>query len=130
MTLLDTHVLVWARTRPDALSAPAARAIAEARSAGGGVAVAAITLWELARLFARGRLRTALPTERAVIELLSDSSVLPLTVPIAAVAAMLPPTFPGDPADRLIGATAVVHRLDLVTADAAIRGSRVVPTIW
>jgi PIN domain nuclease of toxin-antitoxin system len=42
----------------------------------------------------------------------------------------LPASYPNDPVDRIIGATALVEGLTLITADAAIRKSRAVPTIW
>ena len=35
-----------------------------------------------------------------------------------------------DPADRLIGATALTHNIPLITADTRIRASGEVPTIW
>jgi PIN domain nuclease of toxin-antitoxin system len=41
-----------------------------------------------------------------------------------------PVTYPKDPADRIIGATALVEGLSLVTADREIRRSKLVPTIW
>jgi PIN domain nuclease of toxin-antitoxin system len=53
-----------------------------------------------------------------------------LTADIAAVAAFLPPSFPSDPFDRVIAATAIVDRAPLVTADARIQQSGVVATIW
>src|SRR5580700_1901199 len=42
----------------------------------------------------------------------------------------LPPSYPKDPADRIIGATALVEGLSLLTADREIRRSRAVQTIW
>ena len=42
----------------------------------------------------------------------------------------LPAVYPKDPADRIIGATALVEGLPLLTADRAIRGSKTVETIW
>lgn len=42
----------------------------------------------------------------------------------------LPAKYPNDPVDRIIGATALVEDIPLVTADREIRKSRVVPTIW
>jgi PIN domain nuclease of toxin-antitoxin system len=42
----------------------------------------------------------------------------------------LPPSYPNDPADRVIGATALIEDLPLITADKEIRRSRAVPTIW
>ena len=62
--------------------------------------------------------------------LASWSCLLPVTPAIAAIAAGFPREFPGDPGDRLIAATAIAHGLALVTADAAIRQSRQVRTIW
>lgn len=56
--------------------------------------------------------------------------VLPITADIALQAFELPTSYPKDPADRIIGATAVVNGLTLVTADRAIRESGAVPTIW
>jgi PIN domain nuclease of toxin-antitoxin system len=56
--------------------------------------------------------------------------VLPITAKIALQAYALPPSYPKDPADRVIGATAVIEGLSLVTADQAIRKSKAVPTIW
>ena len=43
---------------------------------------------------------------------------------------LLPPSYPKDPADRVIGATALIEDLSLITADKDIRKSRAVPTIW
>jgi PIN domain nuclease of toxin-antitoxin system len=129
VTLLDTHVLVWARTEERRLSTAARRAIRTARLED-GVAVAAITLYEAARLFAVGVLRPIGTIGQAVEDLLDGVTVLPLTVDIAAAATGFPAEFPRDPADRLIAATARLHALPLVTADRAIRRSRLVETVW
>lgn len=42
----------------------------------------------------------------------------------------LPAGYPKDPADRVMGATAIVEGVELVTADAQLRGSHAVPTGW
>jgi PIN domain nuclease of toxin-antitoxin system len=42
----------------------------------------------------------------------------------------LPSTYPGDPADRIIGATALVEGIPLLTADRGIRRSKALQTIW
>jgi PIN domain nuclease of toxin-antitoxin system len=56
--------------------------------------------------------------------------VEPITPEITAFAVQLPSSFPKDPADRLIAATAMVEGAPLVTADERIRQSKVVRTIW
>ena len=55
--------------------------------------------------------------------------VVPLDVEVVIALADLPMTFHGDPADRLIVATARAHRLPLATHDRAVRRSRLV-TVW
>jgi PIN domain nuclease of toxin-antitoxin system len=56
--------------------------------------------------------------------------ILPITGRVCVKAMELPASFPGDPADRVIGATALVEGLALATADDAIRRSKAVTTIW
>jgi PIN domain nuclease of toxin-antitoxin system len=131
MILLDTHALAWAVAEPERLSRAAASAVRRAR-AGGGIALAAISLWELALLFSRGLLRSQGSLESSVRLLLESSGavVKPITPEIAALAMQFPPDFPRDPADRLIGATARAEGLPLVTRDERIRSSPLLKTIW
>ena len=131
MILLDTHALAWAVAEPERLSRAAASAIRRART-GGGIALAAISLWELALMFSRGLLRSQGSLESSVRLLLESSGavVKPITPEIAALAMHFPPDFPGDPADRLIGATARAEGLPLVTRDERIRSSPLLKTIW
>jgi PIN domain nuclease of toxin-antitoxin system len=131
LILLDTHVLVWAMTEPRRISRAAASAIRRGR-AGGGLGIAAITLWELALIFARGQVRAAGTVENS-IQLMIDSagvSVRPLTPTIATLATQFPEDYPRDPADRLIGATARAEGLILITRDEQIRKSKLLKTIW
>jgi PIN domain nuclease of toxin-antitoxin system len=131
MILLDTHVLAWLVAEPERLSRPAASAIRRARISD-GLAIADVTVWELAFLFARGILRAHSTVETAVQNLLTRSGVvvMPITAEIAAIAAQFPDDFPKDPADRLIGATAMAEGLALVTQDSRIRSSAQLKTIW
>jgi PIN domain nuclease of toxin-antitoxin system len=127
--LLDTHVLVWMASDPKRLSKKARAAIRRERKKT-GVAIAAITLWELAWLAENGRIQVTGSVESFVRETASRVIVAPITPEIAAFAVQLPSSFPKDPADRLIAATAMVEGAALVTADEGIRQAKVVQTIW
>jgi len=127
--LLDTHVLVWMTTEPDRLSKAAQAAIRKATGQD-GVLIASITLLEVARLAARGRLQLAGTVQSVVEEMASRVGIRPITPEIAAIAAELPDSYPGDPADRLIGATALCEGIELITRDRAIRDSGLIRTVW
>lgn len=131
MILLDTHVLVWSVSDPSRLSRPATSAIRRSRNSD-GLAIASITLWELATLFSRGLLRGG-GTVEASIELILQSTgavVKPITPEIASLSTQFPESYPRDPADRLIGATARAEGWPLVTRDEHIRSSPLLKTIW
>jgi len=131
LILLDTHVLLWAMTEPQRVSRLATSAIRKGRL-GGGLGIAAITLWEIARLFSRGSLRAPGTVEDSIQALLDSSGVTvhSLTPTIAALATQFPEDFPRDPADRLIGATARAEGIALITRDEQIRKSKLLKTIW
>jgi PIN domain nuclease of toxin-antitoxin system len=132
--LLDTHVLFWMANDSKRLSRRAREAIREARLEQGrhnpGIAVATITVWELAWLAQNGRIAVAGSVESFVRELVARAILRPVTPEIAALAVRLPDEFPKDPADRLIAATGIVEGMALVTADMRIRKSKVVETVW
>jgi PIN domain nuclease of toxin-antitoxin system len=127
--LLDTHVLVWAVYDSKALSRPAASEIRRARRHG-GLAVSAITVWELATLFARGKIQAYGTIETSVRLLLEEVTIRPITPEIAALATQFPEDYPHDPADCIIGATARAEGLTLVTRDEKIRRSPLLKTVW
>jgi len=129
MILLDTHVLIWMASEPKRLSKRAREAILEARRKT-GVAVATITLWELAWLAENGRIQVSGSVESFVRETVARVILKPMTPEIAALAVRLPAGFPKDPADRLIASTAIVESVPLVTADTRIRRAKVVRTLW
>ncbi len=129
MILLDTHALIWAASEPAKLSKPAAHAI---RTAGesGGLAISAITLWELAWLATHGRLNFSGTVDDFVEKISSRTAIRPITPRIAILANQLPTTYSRDPSDRLIGATAMSEGIALVTKDRTIRNCKQVKTIW
>jgi PIN domain nuclease of toxin-antitoxin system len=129
--LLDTHVWLWLCLEPKRLSPAASAAIRRAVN-GGGLAIASITLWEVAMMLARGRV-IAPGTPEAWLGMLIDRSaviVKEITPAIAALATHFPGHFPGDPADRLIAATARAEGIPLVTRDTRMRASPLADTIW
>ncbi|HEX2483178.1 MAG TPA: type II toxin-antitoxin system VapC family toxin [Methylomirabilota bacterium] len=131
MILLDTHALVWLVAEPARLSRAATDAIRRARSTG-GLAVASITLWELAILLVRGHVRGHGTVDTSIRQVVDAArvSVREITPVIAALSTQFPDDFPRDPADRLIAATARADGLTLVTRDERIRASALVKTVW
>ena len=134
MILLDTHALLWMANDPKRLSKRAHEAIHHARQnqmrQGPGIAIATITLWEIAWLAHRQRIVTLGSVESFVRETVARVILRPVTPAIAALAVGLPDPFPRDPSDRLIAATAMVEGMPLVTADTRIRQSKLVETVW
>jgi PIN domain nuclease of toxin-antitoxin system len=99
---------------------PAARAV-------GPLAISAISLWEIAWLVENGRIETKLSVDVFVKRCASYVEVLPITEAIAVRSVQFPKSYPADPQDRIIGATALVEGRPLLTQDKLIVKSRSVP---
>jgi PIN domain nuclease of toxin-antitoxin system len=130
MILLDTHVVVWLAFDQAQLSRKAKTAIDDARHNGDGLGISDITLLELAMLSNKGRIRLNISLESFLREVEARFIVLPISGRACVRALGLPAAYPKDPADRIIGATALVEGLSLLTADSEIRRSRALRTIW
>jgi PIN domain nuclease of toxin-antitoxin system len=128
--LLDTHVVLWLTTDPTKLSSKGKSAIEDARKNGDGLAISDITLLELATLASKDRIHLGISLESFLQEVEARFVVLPISGRACARAMGLPTAYPKDPADRIIGATALVEGLTLITADREILRSKVVRTIW
>jgi PIN domain nuclease of toxin-antitoxin system len=128
---LDTHALLWWVSGDDHLSAKAARAIRQALRKGQVVA-SAISIFEIATAVRRGRYGLSRPLDPWLddVRALPELRIEPVTEEIARLAGSWSDAFPGDPADRIIAATALVLGTSLVTADPRIAASRVVRTVW
>ena len=130
IALLDTHVLLWWFEQPKRLSAAQARVLRKASDVS-SLGVSDVTLWEVALLLERDRIRLALPLD----EWLARATAAPLvercgmSPAIARAMVELRTTRSWDPADRVLVATARVLGVPLVTSDARIVESRVVATV-
>ena len=86
--------------------------------------IASIVLWEVAKLAQLGRIDLDL-ADPVVENVLSTIHVWPLDLEIARMSTEL--DFSADPADELIAATSIIHRIPLLTRDKRIRKSKLVP---
>jgi PIN domain nuclease of toxin-antitoxin system len=127
--LLDTHILVWWLFELRKLSREQARALEAAVRRGEPLAFSAVTLTEIAMLVGGGKLDLKVPLRELFADLAANPvfHLLPVTYEIASEVALL--ALLKDPADRVLAATARVHRLDLVTSDSRIINSNLVPVI-
>jgi len=130
LIVLDTHALIYDALTPARLSARARKAI-DLAFADRELACSDISLWEIAMLIARKRLDPVMDARQFLHDLIAARHVrvLPITAEIA-VLSQSDIFSHGDPADRLIAATARLHRAPLITSDAKLRKLKEVATIW
>jgi PIN domain nuclease of toxin-antitoxin system len=131
MIVADTHVIIWDALKPEMLSPQAKKAIREANRLD-GIIFCEISLWEIAMLMKKGRLSVDV-NYLEFIKLVSDSNnyiFKGISPEIAELSTYLFSTTNKDPADRIISATAVIEKANLVTSDIILRRSKKVHTIW
>ncbi|MBL8529397.1 MAG: type II toxin-antitoxin system VapC family toxin [Burkholderiales bacterium] len=131
MIVLDTHVLVWWLTQAPDLSTVAKRAIRK-HTAAGEIVASTISVLEIATAVRRGRLQFNVPLDQWLADARSipELRLEPVSADIAALAGSLPEPMHGDPADRIIAATATALGAALVTADDRLRTLPGLRTIW
>ena len=131
MILLDTCAIIFAALTPEKLTPKAAKEIMcgiETRN----LNCCDISLWEIAMLISRGRLKPAADSRTFISRVLTayNLTVLPITPEIAVLSAD-ERLFPHkDPCDRLIGATALHHKMPLITSDANLHALPGLKIIW
>jgi PIN domain nuclease of toxin-antitoxin system len=128
LTICDTHILLFWADDPKRLSAKANAALEN-----GNLACSDISLWEIAMLYSRGIINNHADVTAAEyiqdILLGLDVTILPITPEIAELS-QSELFIHGDPADRLIAATSLIHRALLITANEKLRTVPTLQCIW
>lgn len=127
MIILDTHVWIWWQSESKKLSATAFKYIEEAKEIG----VSVISCWELGMLVSKGRLGLSMEVLEWIELALQNqkTNLLPITYQIAVSSTQLHP-FHGDPADRLLVATALAYQAPLISKDEKIQQSGFIQVYW
>ncbi len=131
MIVVDTHIIIWNALKPERLSEKAEKAISAANDSD-GIIFCEMSLWEISMLIHKGRLSVDIEYAE-FIELIFQSNhyvLRGITPQIAWLSGELFSDNNKDPVDRIIAATSIVENADLVTADKALKESKIVTTIW
>jgi len=129
--LIDSHIWIWWLNGQDELTSKNRLHLDGLAKRGTPPFLSAISLWEAQMLFRKGRLTLNMDFARWITQA-SDPQVvrvLPLDTAVILALDRLPDSFHGDPADRIIVATAKAHSLPLMTEDKRICRSRFVQTV-
>lgn len=132
MIVLDTNALVWWATEPKRLSDRARKRIEQEIADGEELVVSSMSVWEMALLVSKGRLKFTVKLEKLLEELegMPNLRFVPLDNQIGLASVYLPGKLHRDPADRIIIATALQLGAVLVTSDRKIRRYSGVQTLW
>ncbi len=130
MVLLDTHALIFDAVARGQLTKRAQRTIDLAADEG-ALACSDVSLWEVAMLVAKGRIDLGGDTEAFLSDAVQARGMTVLCItPEIAVMATSERFAHGDPADRIIGSTALVHGATLITADERLHKVRDLAAVW
>ncbi|MFQ5672798.1 MAG: type II toxin-antitoxin system VapC family toxin [Nitrospinales bacterium] len=122
LLLLDTHVWIWLLTGDKKLASSKCLPHINEAAKHSAIKVSAISVWEVGMLESKGRIKFSMDCLRWVQQALEapGTSLAPMTPEIAVESCRLPGNFHGDPADRIIIATARILGACLVTDDKKI----------
>lgn len=125
--LLDTHIWIWSLAAPDRLGSRVRRALEDGANT---LWLSPISVWETLLLVERGRLDVPEPPAVWVESCLrvTPAREAPLTHDVAIESRRVALEH-ADPADRFLAATALVHSLTLVTADARLLACAEIDTL-
>ena len=122
LILLDTHIWIWLMSGVSKAVSPSLRALAEKLAPENKIRVSAISVWEVALLSSKNRIEFPGGLEEWVYQGINAPGILTadVTAEIALKSALLPKDFHGDPADRILLATAINLGATLITHDKEI----------
>lgn len=131
MTLLDTCVMIFDALAPEQLSKKALAELERGRHSH-SLACSSISLWEVSMLLKKERVKTSIPPQQFLTDIISANrlQVLPINPEIAFLACHHADFAHGDPADRIIAATALHHKALLLTKDTKLRDIKLLKTLW
>jgi PIN domain nuclease of toxin-antitoxin system len=131
MIAADTHIIIWDALRPELLSKRAKEALHNANETD-GILFCEISLWEIAMLIQKNRLKIDVSYLEFISLLKSSNNFIfkGISPEIAQLSANLPEEINQDPADRIICATSILTNTELITADKNLRKANLVKTIW
>jgi PIN domain nuclease of toxin-antitoxin system len=119
--ILDTHVLLWSLLKPEELTDKVKSKIEQAQK-DQKLLLSSISLWEIAMLSYKKRIHIFEPIKNFLssIEEISGINICEISSEIAAESIALQNNFHGDPADRIIVATARTYSATLLTRDKKV----------
>lgn len=131
MIVVDTHIIIWDALKPDQLSKKAKKAIDKANESD-GILFCEISLWEIAMLISKSKLTVETSYQEFIKLVFASNSYhfQGITPEIADMSSTLPDEVNKDPADRIISATSIIHKIPLITADKNLLNATCIETIW
>ena len=131
MITVDTHVIIWNALNPGMISKKATNAI-EIANATDGIVFCEISLWEIAMLMQKKRIKIGVPYIDFIHLIKASNNYIykGISPEIAEIATQLPSEINPDPADRIISATSLNTHTELIIADENLRNLKILRTIW